>query len=247
LSSAGFDHAFFTRCGGFSLPPFDSLNFSIHVGDHPDAVGKNFAVAANVLDVPPDRILFLRQVHGTTTHLVAPSDNRDRTSLVEGDAIMADDPSVACSVRIADCAPVLLADVAHGTVAAVHSGWRGTEQNIVAHTLRIMHARAANTTLAAVGPHIERCCFEVGHDVAARLARTSPVADVVHVGPRGRPHVDLRRILHAQLLEAGVSPNHIEHVRGCTMCDAKRFFSHRRDGARSGRLLAAIVPRNRSW
>lgn len=245
LTEAGFSHAFFTRCGGASDEPFDSLNFSIDVGDAPERVTRNLALAAEELGVDPDRILFLQQVHGTTTHAVAPPFDRRETVALQGDAVVARDPSVACSVRVADCAPILLADRVTGTVAAVHSGWRGTQQNIVAHVVRFLREYAGRSLdlVAAVGPHIEPCCFEVGHDVAAQLSHASPVADTVLMGPRGRPHVDLRRILHAQLIEVGVRHEQIEHVRGCTVCDARRFFSYRRDGKKSGRLMASIVPR----
>lgn len=245
LIDAGFSHAFFTRQGGASSEPFDSLNFSIDVGDDPEKVDENLAVAGRELGVDPARILFLRQVHGTTVHAVAPPHERSDTLSLQGDAVAAQDACVACGVRVADCAPVLLADRSSGTVAAVHSGWRGTQQNVVRHTVRFLreYVDTPLDLVAAVGPHIETCCFEVGHDVAALLSRASPVADTVRIGPRGRPHVDLRRILHAQLIEAGVRHDDIEHVRGCTVCQKNHFFSYRRDGQRSGRLLAAIVPR----
>ena len=244
-SAAGFRHAFFTRLGGFSLPPFHSLNFASHVGDDPASVARNLSIAAKDLNVDAQRILFLKQVHGIVTHLAAPPLSLDETEKWQGDALIAREPSIACGVRIADCAPILMADPVSGFVAAIHSGWRGTEQNITGHVIDTLrdHGCHAHHLIAAVGPHIERCCFETGHDVAARLSRASPVHDVLHLGPRGRPHVDLRRILHAQLLQAGVRPNQIDHVRGCTVCDSERFFSYRRDGSRSGRLLAAIVPR----
>lgn len=244
LTRAGFRHAFFTRQGGVSKPPFDALNFSVNVGDEPAAVNTNLTLAGLHIGVDPNRILFVSQVHGTTAHAVAPPFDRETTLHLQGDAVVARDPSVACGVRIADCAPILIADPHSGAVAAVHSGWRGTQQNIVAHALRFLRAYvdAPIDPIVAVGPHIEPCCFEVGHDVAQLLARSSPVADTVSVGRQGRPHVDLRRIIHAQLLEAGVQHESIDHVRGCTVCHPATFFSYRRDGKRSGRMLAAIAP-----
>ena len=220
LSAAGFRHAFFTRLGGVSPAPFDSLNFAVHVGDEARLVAHNLAIAADDLGVEPDRILYLQQVHGTTCHVVAPPFHHDETWKLEGDAVIARDGTVACGVRVADCAPVLIADPASGLAAAVHSGWRGTEQNIIGHVVRALRdmGSLSRDLVAAVGPHIERCCFETGHDVAARLSRVSPVADILHLGPGGRPHVDLRRMLHAQLLEAGLGHGQIDHVRGCTTC-----------------------------
>jgi hypothetical protein len=92
--------------------------------------------------------------------------------------------------------------------------------------------------LAAIGPHIERCCFEVGRGVADQIARASDADDVVD-DSRAKPHADLRRVIEAQLLRAGVVQ--VDHVHGCTMCDSERFHSYRRDGRVSGRMLAAIA------
>ncbi|PIE06070.1 MAG: hypothetical protein CSA75_01470 [Sorangium cellulosum] len=244
LSAAGFSHAFFTRCGGASAPPFDSLNFAIHVGDDPSLVSENLRRAAKDLGVDHDKILFLHQVHGTDTHCVAPPFTRDESIQLRGDALVACNGSVACSVRVADCVPILLADRRSGAAAAVHSGWRGTQHNIVAHVVCYLRNYVSTPIdlIAAVGPHIQSCCFEVGYDVASKLSAASPVEDAVHIGPGARPHVDLRRIIHAQLLEAGVGDDRIDHVKGCTVCEKEHFFSFRRDGERSGRLLAAIVP-----
>ena len=244
LQTAGFRHAFFTRHGGVSTGPFASLNFSISVGDADDSVQTNLGIAARTLGVEPGRVLFVDQVHGVTVHTVSGALSTDQTVALQGDAVASRDPSVACAVRIADCAPVLLADAASGAVVAVHSGWRSTQQNIVGHALRALSALSHGPTrvLATVGPHIEACCFEVGDDVAEALSKCSPATDVIVAGKRERPHVDLRRVIEAQLIDGGVEAANIEHVRGCTVCNGS-FFSYRRDGKQSGRMLAAIVAR----
>ncbi len=245
LLSAGFRHAFFLRNGGVSPAPFDSLNFSVSVGDTPAHVHDNLRIAADDLGVAADHILYLDQIHSA---LVLPGSRADHAATyrtTQGDGVVSADPLVACAVRTADCAPVLIADRASGAVAAIHSGWKSTAQDIVAAGVRALRELAGGRVdlLAAVGPHIEACCFEVGDDVATTLAGASPDHEVVRPGPRGRPHVDLRRIIHAQLARAGVAQQAIDHVRGCSVCDRERFFSYRRDGARSGRMLAAIVAR----
>jgi len=245
LSAAGFRHAFFTRSGGVSPAPFDSLNFSVSVGDEPANVQHNLTVAAQYLGVAPHKILFLDQIHSAIVLHATSTDDQPSLRLTQGDGVVSGDPLVACAVRVADCAPVLLADRRSGAVAAIHSGWKSTAQNIVAAGVQAVRSLAGSTVdiVAAVGPHIEACCFEVGPDVAQTLARACSDQHVVVPGKRGRPHVDLRRVIHAQLVQAGVRPNDIDHVRGCSVCDRVRFFSYRRDGARSGRLLAAIVAR----
>jgi YfiH family protein len=245
LSAAGFHHAFFTRSGGVSPAPFDSLNFSVSVGDDPANVHQNLRIAARHLGVEPDKILFLDQIHSAIVLRATSADDQQALRITQGDAVVSSDALVACAVRVADCAPVLLADRRSGTVAAIHSGWKSTAQNIVGAAVQTLRSLAGPTVdiIAAVGPHIEACCFEVGPDVAHSLAHASSDHDVVLPGRRGRPHVDLRRVIHAQLLQAGVRPEDIDHVRGCSVCDHDRFFSYRRDGARSGRMLAAIVAR----
>jgi hypothetical protein len=141
--------------------------------------------------------------------------------------------------------PILLGDRRSGVVVAVHSGWKGTVANAAAAGIAVMQRLATNpSVVAAVGPHIEPCCFEVGDDVADALARASSAGTSVIDRSRGRAHVDLRRIVHAQLVEAGVDASLVDDVRGCTVCDPSRFFSYRRDADKSGRMLSAIVVRS---
>jgi YfiH family protein len=253
LDAAGFRHAFFTRRGGVSPPPWDSLNFAASVGDDPGNVAENVRRAASELGVDPARVYFLSQVHGTAHRVLAGAEDRDEVVRFVGDITLSRAQGVACGVRSADCVSVLLADTATGAVAAVHSGWRGTVANAVAAGVVALRALGGGSgdLIAAVGPHIGACCFEVGDDVAEALAGCSTAGARVLVPPGtagagetggGKTHVDLRRIVHAQLEAAGVGHGRIDDVAGCTCCEPGRFHSFRRDGARSGRLLSAIVP-----
>lgn len=244
LSAEGFGHAFFTRIGGISGPPWDTLNLAASTGDHPDAVRENIRRCAVALGVPMERLYFLSQVHGIDVQVLDGTENREEVVRKVGDLTASRVAGVACGVRSADCTPVLLADRRGGAVVAVHSGWRGTVANAAAAGVRALRALAPEASIvAAVGPHIERCCFEVGEDVAATLAAASSLGEAVIDRSRQKPHVDLRRIVRAQLEATGIEPALIEDVEGCTVCNPERFFSYRRDGARSGRLLSAIVAR----
>lgn len=245
LEKAGFRHAFFTRLGGVSRPPWDTLNFAAGVGDDPEAVAENLRRAAGDLRIDPRRLYFLSQVHGTAWQALSGEEDRDEVVRRVGDITISRAPGVGCGIRTADCVPVLLADRRTGAVAAVHSGWRGTVDNVAAagvHALLTL-VREPPELVAAIGPHIERCCFEVGDDVAASLARASKLGDAAVIRREGeaRPRVDLRAVVRAQLEGAGVEPSQIDDVAGCTVCDARRFHSYRRDRDRSGRLLSAIV------
>lgn len=248
LARAGLVHGFFTRQGGVSSPPYDTLNFSRTTGDDPAAVDENVARAARLLGIAPSRIFVLAQVHGTRVRLVEAHDVAAAVAREQGDATMSRAPGLACGVRVADCAPVLLGDARSGAVAAVHAGWRGVVRAIVPVAVQALHALVGRPLelRAAIGPHIERCCFEVGEDVAALLEGAWPTAvgGAAALVDRGRPkpHVDLRALITAQLRQAGCDPSAIDQVRGCTVCDRARFHSYRRDGARGGRMLAAIVP-----
>jgi len=242
LDRAGFSHAFFTRAGGVSQPPWDTLNFAAATGDDPAAVRENFARAATLLGVPTTRLYVVSQVHGVAAQVLTGDEDREAALRTIGDITLSRAPGVACGVRTADCVPILIADRTSGAVAAVHSGWKGTVANAAAAGLHALRALLGDRgdLLAAIGPHLEACCFEVGPDVAAELAACSPLGAAAVI-PGTRPHVDLRRIVRAQLEAEGIDPAAIDDVRGCTVGDSERFHSYRRDGKVGGRLLSAIV------
>lgn len=243
LSGAGFRHAFFTRRGGVSGPPFDSLNFLASAGDDASSVAENRRRAAAHLGIAMEHLFFLSQVHGTQARELRRGDDWNEVVHTRGDITLSLEPGIGCGVRSADCVPVLLADRESGAVCAVHSGWKGTVANAAGAGVRALRALVGGRgdLLSAIGPHIERCCFEVGEDVGGALARASSAGPEALVGGDQKQKVkaDLRMIVRAQLGAEGVTA--IDDVLGCTMCRPDLFFSYRRDGARSGRLLSAIV------
>jgi YfiH family protein len=179
------------------------------------------------------RVMQAKQVHGASVLLA--TEGMRAEGPVEADALVAraaraDGRRLAVGVRVADCVPVLVADVASGDVAAIHAGWRGVAAGIVGAALAELGGRQL---VAAIGPCIESCCFEVGLEVSARLGFVVREAG-------GKAYVDLRAAVRAQLRTAGVEDARIDDVRGCTKHDA-RFHSFRRDGANSGRMLASIA------
>ncbi|MEZ4301940.1 MAG: peptidoglycan editing factor PgeF [Polyangiaceae bacterium] len=257
LIEAGFVHGFFTRRGGASLPPWDSLSFSMAQGDDPVAVMENRRRAARRLGVDERALHYLSQVHGVAARALIESDDPDVVVHEVGDITLSRTPRVACGVRTADCVPVLLADRETGAVAAVHSGWKGTTLGVVSvgvDRLRELIGRRGDI-VAAIGPCISVCCFEVGDDVAAQLSACSSAGDTAlgwgppsekaraRGGEARTRRVDLRKIIVAQLTERGLPLTSIDDVPGCTFCEPDRFHSYRRDAERSGRLLSAIVAR----
>lgn len=242
LAREGFVHAFFTRNGGVSQVPFASLSFSVAVGDREEDVAENLRRAALALGIPSAHLYFVSQVHGTATQVADGAEPREKFVLREGDAVLSVRSGVGCAVRSADCVPILIADRHSGVVGAIHAGWRGVERNVVRASIEELRVLLGSRgeLIAAIGPHIGPNAFEVSAEIAERLRQASSVHDVVDAS-RAKPHVDLRRIVRAQLTEAGLPDAAIDDVPGCTFADAERFFSFRRDGQRSGRHLSAIV------
>jgi YfiH family protein len=149
----------------------------------------------------------------------------------EGDALITNRPGVALSIRTADCFPILLVDPEHRAVAAIHAGWRGTEQGIVSRTLDAMCSdfdTSPRQIVAAIGPGIGACCYEVGQDVARRL------------GLDGAGRIDLAAINREQLIRAGVPASRIDTLGRCTFCESALFHSYRRDREQAGRMISFI-------
>ena len=240
LQRHGFRHAFFTRAGGTSCGPYQSLNFSFAVGDSNERVDANLRLAAQALDVDMTRLYFASQVHGNRVVEVTGTEEQRQVIFTEADAVVSGADHVACAVRTADCVPILLACPRSGRVAAVHAGWRGLVARVIAAAISKLSPSGAPACIAAIGPHISASAFEVAGEVAEHLRAACPGADPVVQGG-AKPHVDLRLLTRYQLRAAGLPDTSIDDVPGCTYHDAERFFSYRRDGRRSGRHLSAIV------
>jgi polyphenol oxidase len=240
LRELGFAHGFSTRDGGVSAPPYASLNLGAAVGDDPLHVAENQRRFAAAVGYRPERLFELSQVHGSAVRVLGASDQPASVRLEQGDGLVASD-AAAIGIRTADCVPVLLADPHTRRVAALHAGWRGIAAGIVGRTVETLASASARGQLvAAVFPHIGVCCFDVGEDVAQTLASLAPAENIVRRDAT-RPHVDLNALVRLQLMAAGLDAGKIERVAGCTRCDARRFFSFRRDGQASGRHLTCIV------
>lgn len=226
--------AFTCRLGGVSEPPYDSLNLGLLTGDDQEAVRENRGRAAAALRRDPTGILLGYQVHADAVLVRdrAPDPNpflarADPPPPSDGQATA--DPALTPMVQVADCLPIALAGGAG--VAMLHCGWRGLAAGIVARG-----AESVGATAAAIGPGIGSCCYEVGEEV---LACFEHLGDGIAAGRM----LDLAEVARRLLAAAGVDA--VEASGLCTSCDAELFFSHRRDGGRSGRQ-AGIVWRQRT-
>jgi len=186
-----------------------------------------------------------RQVHGIA---VARADARGVVQPAEADAVWTDAPGRAVGVLTADCVPILMGVRGALRVVAVHAGWKGLALGVIGAGLDALRADANEAVCAAIGPHVGPCCYEVDAPVLGPLRQrfgTDLEAALVPTGPdQGR--VDLGALARRALESAGLPPHAIGMAAAdCTRCDAVRFHSYRRDGARAGRLLHFVRAANR--
>jgi YfiH family protein len=225
-----------TRAGGVSTGPFASMNLRDGLGDDPTAVARNRTTWAEALGGVP---VLLNQVHGTHVVRLGPADVRPDAPVHEADASLTTEPGIACTVQVADCLPVLFA--APRGVAGAHAGWRGLAGGVLERTLEALCAAAdcrPAQVQAWLGPCIGPRRFEVGADVPAAFG-----VDPAAAHPRFSPHApgkwmaDLAGLARDRLAAAGVL--RVSGGHWCTVEDASRFFSFRRDRV-TGRMVAAV-------
>jgi YfiH family protein len=233
LGVPGLRHAVTTRAGGVSSAAWSSLNLGRSSGDDPANVAENRARVTAALGF--ERLVVARQVHGRGVVDLADLEAEPP----EGDAILAGEPGGLVGVLGADCPVLLLVDPEARALAVVHSGWRGTVAGVAPAALAALASRyGANPerVLVGLGPAIGPARYEVGPEVVDAVADAIPGASAcVLPGPRGRCRLDLLGLIARQVEAAGVRPENVSALGACTFEEEARFFSHRRDGARTGR------------
>ncbi len=225
----GLWHGFFTRRGGYSPPPFDSLNVALRVGDNPDNVYKNIELIKGESGFTV--LISLHQVHGNRVVLI---DKENSNSLI-GDALITDRNNIGLMVKVADCQPILLCEPKRKVVAAIHSGWRGNVQNIIKSTIDILKSHfniLPGRIIAAIGPSLGPCCAEFvnyKHELPENFLKFKV----------SEHHFDFWAISKQQLLDVGIPEKNIEILKICTYCNANLLFSYRREKT-TGRIGAVI-------
>lgn len=218
-----------TREGGASAPPYDSFNLAGHVGDDPAAVAANRKRLSDELGLPV--VCWMEQVHGRTVTVV---DGSETGPAEATDALITATPGVAVAVLVADCVPILLADVEAGVVAAVHAGRVGARVGVVPATLGVMAEAGAEPGRIEVllGPSVCGECYEVPVDMARDVEAHLPGS--LTRTRSGTTGLDLRAGLWRQLADAGVGKIGVDPR--CT-AEERNLFSYRRDGT-CGRIAA---------
>jgi purine-nucleoside/S-methyl-5'-thioadenosine phosphorylase / adenosine deaminase len=198
-------------------------------------------VASAVGSLPGD-ILRVRQVHGRAV-VRARSHPNGRQTPMDADALVSTDSHLAVSVRMADCVPLLVADRRRRVVAAVHAGWRGTLAGVTPATIEAIRREGvpAEDLIVALGPSIGPCCYQVDEPVRAPFLASDPDAARWFASDgSGRWHLDLWQAHVDQLIGQGVPANAIHVARVCTAHHLDVCYSYRREGAETGRMVAAI-------
>jgi len=255
-------HGFSTWPGGVSqLAGQPVLNLGFMEWDTRENVAENRHLLQAALDAGSFTLAPLKQIHSDVIHLFSAAP----AHACKGDASVTNRAGVLLAVQTADCVPILVVDPKKRAVAAIHAGWKGTLARIAEKAvgrMRLEFGSKPADLLAALGPSIGPCCYEVGAEFVtkftAQFADASEYFDEPRTGDEPNPlqwlsmappghqppprnvHLDLPKANRAQLLAAGLSPLNIFLGGLCTACRTDFFFSHRREGARSGRLLSVI-------
>ncbi|HKV62647.1 MAG TPA: peptidoglycan editing factor PgeF [Candidatus Acidoferrum sp.] len=255
-------HGFGTKPGGVSNQDGQKvLNLGFTEWDAKENVLENRRLFQSAMGASNMKLISLKQIHSDVIHLF----NSAPAEPCHGDASMTNRPGLLLGVQTADCVPILLVDPKKRVVAAVHAGWRGTLARIVVKAIGQMQMQFKTNPadlLAAIGPSIGGCCYEVGTEVATQFLSQFPEApewfDEFRTGDEPNPiqwlnmmppgHqpppknvlLDLRKANRAELLGAGLRDTNIFVIDLCTACRRDFFFSYRKEGAQGGRLMSVI-------
>jgi YfiH family protein len=255
-------HGFSTKVGGASIQDSQRvLNLGFTEWDTKENVLENRRRFQSALGATDLKLISLKQIHSDVIHLF----DSAPTEVCQGDASVTNRPGLLLGVQTADCVPILLVDPKKRAVSAVHAGWRGTLARIVVKAIgqmQMQYKSKPSDLLAAIGPAIGGCCYEVGTEVATQFLsqfaeapdwfdefRTGDEPNPVqwlnmmppgHQPPPKNVLLDLRRANRAQLLGAGLRAPNIFVSELCTACRRDLLFSYRKEGPQSGRLMSVI-------
>lgn len=241
-----------SRHGGVGKGAYSSFNITPYTNDNPNAVRVNRAILCDYLQIPNSRLILPFQTHGCNICAIDADFMRNTVDaqmqlLQQIDALVTDECMVCIAVSTADCIPILLYDPVCKVVAAVHAGWRGTVKGIVLETIQFMQTNYGvfpENLRAAIGPGISLNAFEVGEEVY-EIFRKSGLFDMTLISYKnsetGKYHIDLSEANRILLQASGVSRDLIEMSGICTYTLYDEFFSARRLGVNSGRILTGIM------
>lgn len=225
-------HGIFTRQGGFSKGCYRSLNIGMGNGDNPEDVLMNRAAISTCMG--HSELVFAEQVHGTNI-IVLSGNNLLSGESESGDALITDAPGKSVVIQTADCQAVLIYDPMRKVVANIHSGWRGSIQNIIGLTVQAMIKKFDSdprNLLTGIGPSLGPCCAEF-------VNYRAEIPEALWSYKNRSDHFDFWAMSKDQLTGAGIPRNHIVSCNICTRCRTDLFFSYREEKS-TGRFAAVI-------
>ena len=209
------------------------MNLSFNVGDDPQNIIENRKRFFESVGIPDNSLAIPRQVHGDTVRRVTEPGRFESC-----DALLTNVKEIFLAVSTADCVPIFLVDPITKSLAAVHSGWRGSKLSILSKTVIALQnefGTKVENLVAYIGPSAAVCCYEVGEEVAKEFDEK-----YLQKNQGRKAHLDLKQFNKNLLLEAGVHEKNIEVSPHCTICNPELFHSYRRDKEKSGRMMGVI-------
>ncbi|MFD3258515.1 peptidoglycan editing factor PgeF [Paenibacillus lentus] len=254
----GLSAGFSGRNGGVGNSPYDELNLAYHVGDEPMDVLENRRILAKSLDFEPTAWTCGEQVHGTHVAVVEKADKGkgylDREGAFQNtDGLVTNVPGILLTSFYADCVPLYFLDPVRKAVGLAHAGWKGTVGLIASAVIKTLEQEFGSRSediLAAIGPSIGDCCYEVDEAVMSQvregLAEGEDIAAFASpsVNP-GRCMLNLKELNRIIMIKAGILPTHIECTTWCTSCHPDKFFSYRKQNGTTGRMASWIGMKER--
>lgn len=243
FSKHGFQNIFTTKRNGHSFST-NELNFGTNCGDNPEDILINYIDTLKILGSEPQKAVKTKQTHSDITINVDKSFGGEgilrEQRFIEADGLMTTERDLTLIIFFADCVPIILADKRTKTISAVHSGWRGTKDDITGKAIDKMiseHSSDPKDILCAIGPSIGVCHFEVSEDVYNEL--TSLYGNDCGNIKDSKFYLDLKQAVYNQAISRGVLPQNIVKSDICTYCD-NDLYSFRREGDKAGRMAAML-------
>lgn len=250
----GLTAGFTGRHGGVSGAPWNSLNLGLHVGDSEHDVVENRRKLAEETGWTLEAWTCAEQVHGSKTVRVEASHRGRgaaslRDAMPDSDGIVTNVKGVLLASLYADCVPLYFYDTRNEAIGLAHAGWKGTAGAIAKETIAVMakeFGTEPSDVVAAIGPSIGPCCYEVDGPVIDRMEGLlqelaldeSDIRRCMSAASQGKAKLDLKEINRQIMIKAGILPSRIEISKWCTGCNTDLFFSHRMEGGRTGRMAS---------
>ncbi len=243
-------HAFSTRIGGVSEGDTASMNFSFTLDKSEEAVKENFRIFSRAVGFDPEKLVLSHQTHTANLRVVTEDDFGKgvwrESDYSDIDGLVTNVPGAVLVTQYADCTPLIFFDPVKRVAATSHAGWRGTAAEIGKKTVELMKSEFGSDPadiVAAIGPSINECCYEVDDPVIDELKKLSylGLGECVTVKGGGKYMLSLREVNRQILINAGIKKENIDVSDLCTCCNAAELHSHRKTGGKRGTIGAFIT------